>query len=78
MIGSSLEAEVKLTLKENLYKKYKDFNFEELLITSNVEVVNDNSIKEEIEAVSFKAIGKKCPICWKIRKNKCERHGILN
>ncbi len=78
VIGSSLEAEVKLTLKENLYKKYKDFNFEELLITSNVEVVNDNSIKEEIEAVSFKAIGKKCPICWKIRKNKCERHGILN
>ena len=30
---------------------------------------------EEISVQTFKAEGKKCNICWKIRKDKCERHG---
>ena len=29
---------------------------------------------EEISAITKKAEGNKCPVCWKISKIKCERH----
>ena len=34
-----------------------------------------NYLENEIEVTSSKAVGKKCPVCWKIRENACERHG---
>ena len=34
-------------------------------------------LKEEIVVETFKAEGKKCNVCWKITKGKCERHGHL-
>ena len=77
VIGSSLEASITLKLNNDLYKKFKNFDFEEVLITSSVEVINDNNITEKIDVVTQKAKGKKCPVCWKIRKNHCERHGDL-
>ena len=77
MIGSSLEASITLKLNNDLYKKFQNFDFEEVLITSSVEVINDNNITEKIDVVTQKAKGKKCPVCWKIRKNHCERHGDL-
>ena len=39
------------------------------------ELENDN---EDILVNTLKAEGNKCPICWKINKDKCERHGHLS
>ena len=77
IIGSSLEASITLKLNNDLFKEFKNFDFEEILITSSVEVINDNNLTEKIDVVTQKAKGKKCPVCWKIRKNHCERHGDL-
>ncbi len=77
IIGSSLEAKVEIKLNKQLYKKFHNFDFEELLITSKVDVYEDNSIQDIFEASTSKANGKKCPVCWKIREKECERHGIL-
>ncbi len=75
VIGSSLEAEINLSLNKELFNKFKNFNFEELLITSKVNIFIENTQEFEFKAVTNKAQGKKCPVCWKIRENKCERHG---
>ena len=77
-IGSSLEAKVELKLKNNLFEKFSNFDFEELLIISSANVINDDSIKDDIQVSTTKANGKKCPICWKIRSDECERHGKIN
>jgi len=45
------------------------------LITSKVNIFIENTQEFEFKAVTNKAQGKKCPVCWKIRENKCERHG---
>ena len=47
-----------------------------ICITSGADV---NKIKkddgEEIIVETKKAEGEKCSVCWKIKKDKCERHG---
>ena len=74
VIGSSLEANIKIKLKEDLYALAKNFDFGELCITSGADVILDNNLEEEISVETEKADGKKCSICWKIRQDKCERH----
>ena len=32
-------------------------------------------IEKDIQVISSKAAGNKCPVCWKIRQNACERAG---
>ena len=32
---------------------------------------------EEIYVETNKAEGKKCSVCWKIMKDKCDRHGDI-
>ena len=32
------------------------------------------SNSDELSAITTKAEGEKCPVCWKINKSKCERH----
>ena len=76
-IGSSLEANIKIKLKKDLYDIAKNFDFAELCITSAAEVVKNDNQSEEISVEAFKAEGKKCNVCWKIRKDKCERHGCI-
>tara|TARA_Y100000590_G_scaffold354797_1_gene408203 strand:+ start:1804 stop:4530 length:2727 start_codon:yes stop_codon:yes gene_type:complete len=76
LIGSSLESNIKIKLKKDLYNIAKDFDFAELCITSAAEVLIDNNLTEEIIVETFKAEGEKCNVCWKIRKGKCERHGL--
>ena len=78
IIGSSLEAEVDLELNDKLFNKFKEFNFEELFITSKVNLKNKTNSKEDIFTDAKKATGNKCPVCWKIREDKCERHGKHN
>ena len=74
LIGSSLESNIKIKLKKDLYNIAKDFDFAELCITSAAEV-SIKRISEEINVETYKAEGNKCNVCWKIRKGKCERHG---
>jgi len=44
----------------------------ELCITSAAEIIQ--STNDETIAATKKAEGKKCPVCWKINKNGCQRH----
>jgi isoleucyl-tRNA synthetase len=70
-IGSSLEAEIKLTLGKNKFELLKDIDLAEYLITSKAEKKLSSNDEEEI--IVKKAKGKKCPRCWKILEDKCLR-----
>ncbi len=73
-IGSSLEANLIINLNEKMIKFTNGIDFSELCITSAARI---NKIKsEEIVVKTIKAEGKKCPVCWKISKNRCERHSV--
>ena len=76
-IGSSLEVNLKILLNDKLIKLSKGTDFSELCITSGaiIDKIKDGS--EEIIIETNKAEGKKCSVCWKINKDKCERHGDL-
>ena len=71
-IGSSLEANLTINLNEKLIEITKGIDFSEICITSAAEIKKDSS--EEVTVVTIKAEGKKCPVCWKISKNNCQRH----
>jgi isoleucyl-tRNA synthetase len=73
-IGSSLEANLIINLNEKLIKFTKKIDFSELCITSAAKIEKTN--EEEIIVKSIKAEGKKCPVCWKINPNDCERHPL--
>ena len=73
-IGSSLEANLTISLNEKIFKIVENTNFSELCITSNAKIEKTESSK--ISAVAMKAEGKKCSVCWKINKDGCERHPI--
>ena len=73
-IGSSLEANLTISLNEKLFKITENTNFAELCITSNAKI--EKKEKKEVTAVTTKAEGKKCSVCWKINENGCERHPI--
>ena len=77
IIGSSLEANINIKLKEEIFNIAKDQDFSEICITSAAEITQDNKIENDIEVITEKAKGIKCPVCWKISENNCERHGHL-
>ena len=77
IIGSSLEAKIQVKLKSKLYEIAKNIDFAELCITSEAQISEDQKISKDISVVTFKAEGEKCPVCWKIKKGKCERHGHI-
>ena len=73
VIGSSLEAEIKVyTNKKNL-SLLDGLDLAEFFITSKAEKFGTEGDKDEIKILVEKAQGKKCTRCWKILKNKCER-----
>ena len=74
-IGSSLEANLTICLKEKLIALTEGMDFSELCITSGakIEKINEKD-SEEILVITTKAEGQKCPVCWKISKKTCERH----
>jgi isoleucyl-tRNA synthetase len=74
-IGSSLEAEIKLTVNKNEFELLKDIDLAEYLITSKAEKELSEDINMKIEV--NKAKGNKCPRCWKILDNKCNRCSSL-
>ena len=56
-----------------MIKLVEGVDFSELCITSDAKI--EKSKSEEITVKTIKAEGQKCPVCWKINKNRCERHG---
>ncbi len=70
-IGSSLESSLEITLSQELFENFKDVDFAEICITSSAKI-NQGSDRE-IEVLTTKALGKKCPICWKISEEGCKR-----
>jgi isoleucyl-tRNA synthetase len=77
LIGSSLEATIKVKLDNDYYNLANKYDFSEICITSGAEIILDEKSKKEIEVETFKAEGEKCNVCWKISKEKCDRHGHL-
>ena len=75
IIGSSLEADLEIKVKTDFYNVGKETDFSELCITSSAKFLKDENISEDIVAKTIKAEGTKCPVCWKISKQKCPRHG---
>jgi isoleucyl-tRNA synthetase len=72
-IGSSLEAGLSISVNKKIFDITKNTDFSELCITSYA--TNKIGDTEEIKALTTKADGNKCPVCWKINKDKCTRHG---
>ena len=60
------------SLNSKLYKLTQEIDFAELCITSKSSVKENN--KDEVIVETKKAKGNKCPICWKIKMEACERH----
>ena len=77
LIGSSLEATIKVKLDTDYYNLANKYDFSEICITSGAEIILDEKSKKEIEVETFKAEGEKCDVCWKISKEKCDKHGHL-
>ena len=74
-IGSSLEANLLINLNDKLIKIAEGVDFSELCITSSAIIKKlEKKDSEEIKVETKKAKGKKCPVCWKISENDCERH----
>ena len=70
-IGSSLESSLEIELSEELFELFNDVDFAELCIASSAKIKEGS--EEEIKVLTTKALGKKCPICWKISQDGCER-----
>ena len=76
-IGSSLEVDIQIKLKKNYYNIAKNNDFSEICITSLASVTQDDKMEEDIQVMCKKAEGTKCPVCWKISKTNCKKHGHL-
>ena len=71
-IGSSLEASLIVEMNKENIKNIEGIDLSELCITSSVEIINTDT--EEIKVITKKAVGNKCPVCWKISEEPCQRH----
>ena len=76
-IGSSLEADIQIKLKNNFYDLAKKNDFSEICITSLATEIQDDNMDNDIQVTCKKAKGNKCPVCWKISETSCEKHGHL-
>ena len=80
IIGSSLEADVKISLSKENHEILNSVDAEELFITSNVAKTIKDDVKDQLLVSVEKADGTKCTRCWKIvssaNKNKCSRTKI--
>ena len=72
IIGSSLEAALRIKLNKKNSEKIQGIDLSELCITSSVVV--EEGEHDEIIVETEKAEGEKCPVCWKISLLPCERH----
>ena len=71
-IGSSLEADIKITTNGKNFELLEGLDLAEYFITSKANKFkseNEKELKIEVK----KANGTKCPRCWKILEKKCDR-----
>jgi len=78
IIGSSLEANIEIELDEENYNLGKNYDFSEICITSSAKITKTKEKQNSIKVNTVKAEGQKCPVCWKINKNGCERYSCSN
>ena len=71
-IGSSLEAEINVQLNNSYEKIIANVDLSELCITSKAEIIYDDKV--DIIVNTKKALGDKCPVCWKISPEPCIKH----
>jgi isoleucyl-tRNA synthetase len=71
-IGSSLEANVTISVNEEEFNLLEGLDLEEYFIASEVKKIKKENI-DKIKIVVKKSTGKKCTLCWKILDHKCER-----
>ena len=71
-IGSSLEAEIKITSNSKNLELFKGLDLAEYFITSKAETIKSDKQKN-IQIEVKKTSGTKCERCWKILEKKCER-----
>ena len=74
LIGSSLEAEIVIELNKEKYDLLKNYDFAEICITSVAKLKLNSQNDKIVSVTTKKAAGEKCPVCWKIFQEKCERH----
>ena len=72
-IGSSLEAEIEINTNSAKYKLMEGLDLAEYFITSKAKKIKNINEKEDDKIMVKKTQGKKCPRCWKILENECER-----
>ncbi|MDB9799470.1 isoleucine--tRNA ligase [Pelagibacteraceae bacterium] len=72
-IGSSLEAEIEIHTDVDSFNLMDGLDLSEYFITSGAKKIKILNNKDEKKIIVKKAIGNKCPRCWKILKDKCER-----
>ena len=75
-IGSSLEAELRITTNNVNYKLLDGLDLPEYFITSKAEKFKSEN-DEELKIVVTKAKGDKCSRCWKISESKCIRCEVV-
>ena len=76
-IGSSLEAEIKITTSKEIYDLFEDLDLNEYFITSKAEKILSNE-QNELKIEVKKTSGSKCPRCWKILNSSCNRCESVN
>tara|TARA_B100002051_G_scaffold130701_1_gene124293 strand:- start:2235 stop:4976 length:2742 start_codon:yes stop_codon:yes gene_type:complete len=72
-IGSSLEAEIEIFVNTNEYNLLDGLDLAEYFITSKAQKFKNKKKEEGIKILVKKSNGTKCPRCWKIIQNKCNR-----
>ena len=72
IIGSSLEAELKITTDSKNFDLLEGLDLAEYFITSKAIKIKSKN-KEELTIEVIKSNGIKCERCWKILDSKCER-----
>ena len=71
-IGSSLEADLKINLNSKFREYIKNIDLAEICITSKATITFGE--QSDITVATTKALGEKCPVCWKISEKDCVRH----
>ena len=71
-IGSSLEAELRITINSKNFELLEGIDLAEYFITSKAERIKSDTNDELLISVK-KTKGTKCPRCWKILDDKCQR-----
>ena len=67
---------IEITIKDKeMFDIAQKHDFSEICITSSASILSDSNLEKDIQVISSKAAGNKCPVCWKIRENVCERAG---